>query len=175
MDSTGSHPIRLLCLDTDTKKIKYYHHGIELLGRYDKGKVDGMLTGRDGQIYIGSSLGGLYRLDPQTAKVTYLGKPVPGERMAGMACGVDSEIYLACGRPKPYIVRFLPGPDTFEVLGLICDDDLGARPFQIHDICIAAEGMIYAGENDNFRRSAYLWECRIEESAVPGGDDDVTT
>jgi streptogramin lyase len=162
MDHTGPHPIHLLCLDPDTNKVKYYHHGIGLLGRYDKGRVDGMLAGRDGYIYIGSSLGGLYRLDPLTAKVTYLGKPVPGERMAGMACGADGTIYLACGRPTASIVNFLPGPDTFDVLGPIRDDDLGAQAFQIHDICLADDGTIYAGENDNFRRSAYLWECRVE-------------
>ena len=58
-----------------------------------------MVAGPDGHVYIGSSLGALFRLDPETAKVAYLGKPVPGERMAGMECGADGAIYLACGRP----------------------------------------------------------------------------
>jgi sugar lactone lactonase YvrE len=161
MDSTGSRPIRLLCLDPDVNTIRFYDHGIEPLGRYDKGRVDGMLAGRDGHVYMGSSLGALYRLDPETAKVTYLGKPVPGERMAGMACRPDGTIYLACGRPSSHLVRFSPGPDTFEILGPIRDDTIGDQAFQIHDMCIAADGTIYAGENDNFRRSGFLWECRI--------------
>jgi streptogramin lyase len=161
MDSTGAHPIRLLSLDPDTNTVKYYDHGIELLGRYDKGRVDSLVAGRDGNVYIGSSLGALYRLEPETAKVTYLGKPVPGERMAGMECGADGAIYLACGRPTAHIVKFSPGEDRFEVLGRIRDDRTGDQAFQIHDICIASDGTIYAGENDNFRRSGYLWECRI--------------
>jgi len=160
MDSTGSHPIRLLCLDPDSNTVRYYDHGIGLLGRYDKGRVDGMAAGKDGQVYIGSSLGALYRLDPETAKVSYLGKPVLGERMAAMECGADGAIYMACGRPAARIVKFYPGEDRFEILGEIRDEKLGDQAFQIHDLCIAADGTIYAGENDNFRRSGYLWECR---------------
>jgi streptogramin lyase len=162
MDSTGPHPIRLLSLDPDTNAVKYYDHGIGLLGRYDKGRVDGMVAGKDGHVYIGSSLGALYRLDPETANVTYLGKPVLGERMAGMACGADGTITLACGRPAAHLVRFFPADDRFEVLGEIRDDTIGDRAYQIHDICIASDGTIYAGENDNFRRSGYLWECRVD-------------
>lgn len=165
MDSTGSHPIRLLSLDPDTNTVKHYDYGIDLLGRYDKGRVDSMLAGTDGNVYLGSSLGALYRLEPETAKVTYLGKPVPGERMAGMACGSDGTFYLACGRPGAHIVKYFPGQDRFLVLGQVRDDKLGEQAFQIHDICIAADGTIYAGENDNFRRSSYLWECRIDEPA----------
>ena len=45
MDSTGSHPIRLLSLDPDTNTVKHYDYGIELLGRYDKGRVDSMVRG----------------------------------------------------------------------------------------------------------------------------------
>lgn len=171
MDSTGPRPIRLLCLDPEANKIRFYDHGIEPLGRYDRGRVDGMLRGKDGNIYLGSSLGALYRLDPRTAKVTYLGKPVPGERMAGLECGPGGEIYLACGRPTPYIVKFIPGPDTFDILGPIRDENLGRQPFQIHDICIAGDGTIYAGENDNFGRSAYLWECGAAGAADQRGDD----
>ena len=162
MDSTGPHPIRLLALDPDTNAVTFYDHGIELLGRYDRGRVDSMVAGRDGFVYIGSSLGALYRLDPETAQVTYLGKPVPGERMAGMDCAADGTLYLACGRPGAHLVRFFPGGDGFEVLGPVRDDALGDRAFQVHDICIASDGTIYAGENDNFRRSGYLWECRID-------------
>ena len=58
--------------------------------------------------------------------------------------------------------RNLPEKMAFEDLGEIRDDKIGDRAYRIHDICIASDGTIYAGENDNFRRSGYLWECRIE-------------
>jgi len=93
--------------------------------------------------------------------VAYLGKPALGERMAAVECGADGAIYMACGRPAARIARFIPGEDRFEILGEIRDDELGERAYQVHDLCIAADGTIYAGENDNFRRSSYLWECRI--------------
>lgn len=164
MDSPGPHPIRLLSLDPDTNKVTFYDHGIELLGRYDKGRIDTLVAGRDGFVYIGSSLGALYRLDPETAGVTYLGKPVPGERLAGMECAANGTLVLAGGRPGAHLVRFFPDEDRFEVLGRIRDEALGEEAFQVHDIAIAADGTVYAGENDNFRRSGYLWECRLEEA-----------
>jgi hypothetical protein len=119
------------------------------------------LAGADGFIYLGSALGALYRLDPQTAAVYYLGKPVPGERMAAMVWAPDNSIYLACGRPEAHLVRFRPGPDSFEDLGPIRDPDSGEHAHQVHDLCITSDGTLYAAENDNFERSGYLWECRI--------------
>ena len=162
MSDTGPRPFRLLSLNPDTMKLTFHDVSLPKLTPADTGKADGMLTGRDGYVYIGSGAGALYRLDPKTVKVTYIGKPVPGVRMAGMAYGPDGNIYMACGRPDAYIVRFTPGPDTFEVLGKIRDESINDQAFQIHDITITDDGTIYGGENDNFARSGYLWECKIK-------------
>jgi hypothetical protein len=161
MSDTGPHPIRLLCLTPDTGEIVFYQHGLPPLGSYDKGHVEGMLSARDGFVYVGSRLGGFYRLNPDNAEVKYLGKPVPGERMTSMVESSDGSIYIACGRPDAYLVRFRPGPDAFEVLGLIKDEKTGEKAHQIHDLCMVTDDTFYAAENDNFSRSGYLWECRL--------------
>ena len=163
MNDPGPHPIRLLCLDPDTNRLTFFQHGIPQFGAHDDGRVEGMFNGRDGYVYLGSKAGGLFRLNPETAAVQYLGKPVAGERITSMTHGPDGAIYFASGRPDPHIVRFLPGPDRFEVLGLIRDERIGEQAFQIHDICCTADGRLFAGENDNFRRSSYLWECTLRE------------
>jgi len=161
MYDTGPKPIRLLSLDPDTNKLTHYKHGVPLLGPGDNGRIDNFLTGTDGFLYLGSHAGGLYRLDTKTADVQYLGKPAPGKRMAGMKYGSDGMIYLATGLSPSHIVRFDPKKDTFEVLGPIRDQKTGDQAFQIHDMCITKDGTIYAGENDNFARSGYLWQCKI--------------
>jgi hypothetical protein len=33
--------------------------------------------------------------------------------------------------------------------------------WQIHDLCISPDGVIYACENDNPFRSGYLWEIQL--------------
>ena len=33
--------------------------------------------------------------------------------------------------------------------------------WQIHDVTITPDGVMYAGENDNPRRSGYLWEITL--------------
>ena len=37
----------------------------------------------------------------------------------------------------------------------------GNRAYQLHDMTIAADGTIYAGENDVPYRSGYLWEITL--------------
>ena len=46
-----------------------------------------------------------------------------------------------------------------EQLREVADGD--TRCWQVHDVAVAADGTIYAGENDNPYRSGYLWEIAL--------------
>ena len=48
------------------------------------------------------------------------------------------------------------------MLGRIADPVRNASAWQIHCMSFAADGTLYGGENDNPRRSSYLWEIGIE-------------
>ena len=46
------------------------------------------------------------------------------------------------------------------LLGPVVDED-GEPCFQVHHVVRAADGTLYACENDNSRRSGYLWEITL--------------
>jgi len=46
------------------------------------------------------------------------------------------------------------------LFGPVRDSVTGTAAWQIHDICAAPDGTLYAGENDHPERSGYLWEVR---------------
>jgi hypothetical protein len=54
------------------------------------------------------------------------------------------------------VIRFDPRTDRYELLGLVVDGELAC--WQVHDVAITPDGVLYAGENDNPYRSGYLWE-----------------
>ena len=122
-------------------------------------KADGMCTGPDGAVYVGTAEGTLCRIDPDSFQVELLGKPAPGRRLAGMAVGPDGRLYGSCGRDGgANLFRYDPTGRALINLGPIFDPDCGQQAWQIHDMAITADGTIYAGENDVPNRSGYLWE-----------------
>ena len=57
------------------------------------------------------------------------------------------------------MLRFDPRTAGWELLGPVVDGE--ARCWQVHDVAVAPDGTIYAGENDNPYRSGYLWEIQV--------------
>jgi hypothetical protein len=169
-DDAGPMPIRIFCYDPATDRFTFFQHGFPKTSSEDPARVDHMLRGADGLIYVGTVAGGFSRLDPASGEVEDLGKPFPGPRLAGLVQSASGLIYGAGnggygpdGMGTSRLFAFDPACRELEDLGPICDTDRGAAAAKIHILVEARHGTLYAGENDNTLRSSYLWECRVEE------------
>ncbi|MCX7590680.1 MAG: hypothetical protein N2255_03530 [Kiritimatiellae bacterium] len=124
------------------------------------GPVDCMLNGGDGFLYVASSLGELYRLDPESFDLVYLGKPLPYNRLPGLCLGGDGMIYGVGGTDnQTSLFRYDRGSGRFEVLGRVAASD-GTVCFRPHDL-VMLNGAFFVAETDTPERSGYLWECRL--------------
>lgn len=124
------------------------------------GPVDSLINGRDGFMYIGSAMGELYRLDPRTFEIVYLGRPFPATRMPGLRVGDDGALYGAGGDAhQTGIFRYDRATRGFDILGTLVAPD-GKRCYRPHDMVMVGR-TAYVGETDHPTRSGYLWECRF--------------
>lgn len=164
----GPVPIRIFCYDPDDEQMTWYQHGFAKTTEADPARVDHMMLGDDGLIYVGTVAGGFSRLDPATAEVEDLGKPFAGGRLAGLVQASDGLIYGAgnsgyddnkAGTCR--LFAFDPASKALNDLGPIFDPALGDGASNIHMLVEGEAGTIYAGENDNIWRSSYLWECQL--------------
>jgi streptogramin lyase len=160
LNTPGNDQFRLWNYHPDHGRIKFLDYGLPTQsGRNGFAHADGVHAGPDGAIYMGTAEGLLCRIDPDDHSVSLIGKPGPHRRLAAMANGPDGMLYGAAGRDgAATLFRFDPASCTLEDLGLIYDPVLQERAYQLHDMAIAADGTIYAGENDVPYRSGYLWE-----------------
>jgi sugar lactone lactonase YvrE len=124
------------------------------------GPVDSMVNGGDGFLYVASALGEVFRLDPRSAALTYLGKPFIGNRLPGMCLGDDGAIYLCGGTDTdPALARYHRDTNAFEMLGPVRSED-GTSCFRCHDLLMVGR-TAYVAETDNQTRSGYLWVCEV--------------
>ena len=146
---------------------EWFSHGVPSQHRWGEGKgyaaVDGMMTGDDGYIYIGATDGSLHRLDPKTAQVDYLGKPHTSSRLTYLAIAPDGMLYGAAGASYDTTVAFRYDRQkrTFEVLGLMRDEEIDKSCFIVHHVCMTPDYTMYAAETDNPDRAGYLWELGV--------------
>lgn len=160
LNTPGNDQFRLWNYHPDHGRINFLDYGLPTLsGHFGFAHADGVHAGPDGAIYMGTAEGLLCRIDPDDHSVALIGKPGPHRRLAAMANGPDGMLYGAAGRDgAATLFRFNPANGVLEDLGLIYDPVLQERAFQLHDMTIAADGTIFAGENDVPYRSGYLWE-----------------
>lgn len=160
LNTPGNDQNRLWNYHPDHGRIRFLDYGLPTLsGRGGFAHADGVHAGPDGAVYMGTAEGLLCRIDPEDHSVDLIGKPGPHRRLAAMANGPDGLLYGAAGRDgAATLFRFDPVSGKLEDLGLIYDPVLQERAFQLHDMTIAADGTIYAGENDVPHRGGYLWE-----------------
>ncbi|MFC1525785.1 hypothetical protein ACFL6X_03120 [Candidatus Latescibacterota bacterium] len=128
-------------------------------GSYGYDKAEGLFNLRTGHLYASGANGSLYRIDPETGMGTYLATPIADRpsRLASLALGPDGAAYGVTGRGgQCEVLRFDPRAETYELLGPVVDGD--DRCWQVHDVAVTVDGVLYAGENDNPHRSGYLWE-----------------
>jgi hypothetical protein len=124
------------------------------------GPIDCMVNGGDGYMYAATALCELYRLDPKTAEVVYLGKPFPYDRMPAVLVGPDGWLYGVGGNSDATTMfRFDRETRRFEILGEVRSPD-GAVCFRPHDMAQIGD-TFFIGETDNKTRTGYLWECRL--------------
>jgi len=162
--AAGVDAARLCKLDPEADKLVFFRHGLPRPdGTYGTVRVESFFNFHDGVIYASGANGSLYRIDPKTAEAEYLFTPVSERRsrLAAMVLAADGYAYGVTGRDGDCeLLRFDFKNEKYELLGKIVDQE-GQALWQVHDICQAADGTLYACENDNPYRSGYLWEIRV--------------
>ena len=149
----GSMPYnKFFCFDPAKQAIEVVKTPLpEVWGRNTLARVDAMTLGPDGMIYGGNGADGqLFRLNPQTLKMTNLGKPIMGHRMPGLAFGADGRLYGVAGGPPMYAHLFYyEGEDLGfkEGKGFV---DLGNPHFDI--VIPGATGGTYPWRGYNFSK-----------------------
>jgi hypothetical protein len=124
------------------------------------GPVDCLINGGDGFLYVASGLGELYRLEPTSAELRYLGRPLPYRRLPAVRMGADGMLYGVGGDDNgTTIFRYDREQERFELLGQVRAPD-GTTCFRPHDLALVG-GVAYVAETDTPDRSGYLWECRL--------------
>lgn len=150
--------------DPSSNKVTYFQHGFptpchSLMYKH-AGPVDCMLNGQDGFLYIAHESGELYRLDPDTAELQYLLKPLPGQRLPALALGRDGRIYGAGGNDD-HVHAFAYDRDTGRcaVSARIVDTVRNEPCFRAHDMAVV-EDRLFVCETDTRQRGSYLWELK---------------
>jgi hypothetical protein len=162
-NSAGEDRNRLCKFDPVQDRIIYYDGGLQRPdGKYGYAKVEGIFNLGGDHMYCSGANGSLFRLDTVSGNAHYLFTPITdrSSRLASLRLAADGAAYGIIGREGHcQVLRFDPRSEKYELLGAVSDGQDSA--WQIHDLCISPEGVIYACENDNPRRSGYLWEIHL--------------
>ncbi|MAE67920.1 MAG: hypothetical protein CMJ18_27010 [Phycisphaeraceae bacterium] len=158
----GVDAARLCKFDPRQDRIVYYNRGLPRRdGAHGFAHVEGLFNLGTGCLYASGDNGSLYRVDPSTAEASYLGTPIADRpsRLTSLALHDDGCAYGVTGRVGDCrLLRFDPREDRFELISDRIVDETGAALFQVHDVSLTPDGILYAGENDVPTRSGYLWE-----------------
>lgn len=159
----GADSHRLCKYDPRAGRIRYFDAGLPNPdGSYGYTKVEGIFNLGQDCLYASGGNGSLYRVDTQTGMGTYLGTPIPDRpsRLASLRLGPDGAAYGVVGREgRCQVIRFDPRTERYELLGPVVDGEIAC--WQVHDVAVTPDGVLYAGENDNPYRSSYLWEITL--------------
>jgi hypothetical protein len=163
-DTPGPDAFRLCKYDPKRDCMKFFATGLPYPdGRPGFSHVESYFNFGDGAIYASGENGALYRVDPTNGKAEFLFTPVTGRpsRLSSLVASKDGAAYGITGREgRCELMRVDYRRGTFEKLGKIVDAD-GEPMWQCHDILLTEDGVLYACENDNPRRTSYLWEITM--------------
>lgn len=124
------------------------------------GPLDSLIEGEDGYLYMGTTVGELYRLNPHTGALQLLGRPTDGIRLSGLQIGPENMLLGSYGAyGETGLFAYDRATEEFFDLGSVRDAD--GSCFMIHDIAWDGDSRIYAAETDNLDRSGYLWEVQV--------------
>ena len=167
--NSGPDMHRLAKYDPNRGEMVFFQKGLPWPdGREGFARAEAYFNLGTGCMYASGAGGALYKIDPKTGDAKFLFKAI-GEkgrrsRLASMHLGPDGMAYGVTGRDgKCEILRFNPNDESFTLLGPLTDSQTGEAAWQIHDVCITPDGVLYAGENDNPHRSGYLWEVELDK------------
>ncbi len=124
--------------------------------------INSAILGPDKNIYIGTKYGYLVRMNPKTAEVEFIAQPCNDKRLAAIAFGSDELLYGVGGEGRAQLFTFDILKNQLRNLGYLYDEELQTYAGKIHHIVVIDDKTIYAGENDNWARTSYLWECIIK-------------
>ena len=163
---SGVDAHRLLRYDPAADEMRYFETGLPRPdGAHGTVKPEAFFNFGTGALYASGGGGALYRVDTETVEAEFLFQAVGDEgrgrrsRLAAMALGPDGLAYGVTGRDgECEVLRFDPSNERWELLGPLVDSESGVPAWQVHDVCVTPDGVLYAGENDHPRRSGYLWE-----------------
>jgi hypothetical protein len=153
--------------DPEDGEIHYLDQGLPRQdGSYGYTRPEGLFNFGDGSLHVSGDSGALYRLDPDSGQAEFLFRAVDKNerrsRLASMRRGPDGLAYGVTGRDGHCdILRYDPKDGGYDLIGKLEDSETGERAWQIHDVCLTPDGVLYAGENDNPSRSGYLWEVEL--------------
>lgn len=158
----GPDAARLCKFDPRQDRIVFYKTGLPRRdGSQGFAKVEGLFNLGGGGLHASADNGSLYRIDTDTAHATYLGTPIADRpsRLTNLVRHSDGCAYGVTGRDGDCrVLRFDPRDGRYELIGDRISDESGEALFQVHDVALTADGVLYAGENDVPHRSGWLWE-----------------
>jgi hypothetical protein len=159
----GEDAFRLCKFDPRAGRIHYFNTGLPKPdGSYGYVHVEGLFNLGTGFLYASGGNGSLYRVDTETGKACYLGTPITNRRsrLTVLRKGPDGAAYGVTGRDgQCEVIRFDLATEEYELLGPVAEGE--TRCWQVHDVAITPDGILYACENDNPYRSGYLWEIAL--------------
>jgi hypothetical protein len=160
---SGPDASRLCKFDPRQDRIHFFQTGLPCSEeRRGFERPEAFFNFGDGWMYASGGNGSFYRIDPVSGHAEWLFTPTPDRRsrLSSLVQVGDGIAYGVTGRyGQCELIRVHYSTGEFEKLGPIVDAD-GAAMYQCHDIAAAADGTLYACENDNPNRSSYLWEIR---------------
>lgn len=162
--SPGPDAARLCKYDPGRDKMIYFQKGLPDQKKANAfAKAEAFFNFNDGWIYASGTNGSFFRIDPESGAATFLFTPTPDRpsRLSSLVKVNDDLAYGITGRDgkcELLAVHYRKG--AFEKLGGIKDKE-GNSLWQCHDIVMTPDGALYICENDNPRRSGYLWEVKV--------------
>ncbi len=163
-NAPGVDSFRLARYNPGDDHLEFFKHGLPRAdGTYGFAKLEGLFNFGTGCLYASGDNGSIYRIESDSANVTYLGTPISDQpsRLTSLVLHSDGFAYGITGREGACrLLRFDPSADTYELGDPIVDDE-GVAMWQCHDVAITPDGVMYGGENDNPQRSGYLWEIEL--------------
>jgi len=162
-NESGADSHRLCKYDPRTGRIRYFNAGLPRPdGAYGTVKVEGLFHLGSGRLFASGANGSLFRIDTETGKGRYLGTPIADRRsrLTTLRLGPDGMAYGVTGRDgKCEVIRFDSYTERYALLGPVQAGEDAC--WQVHDVAITPEGVLYACENDCPYRSGYLWEIQL--------------
>lgn len=123
----------------------------------DLGFCDAMVFDGKRHIYAGSTAGILCRIDTVDLKVEKIANIMPAGRLPALTIDHKGTLYGGGGiKGDTQLFKWNPQNKVITILDRI-EDNHGNVPARIHDIAVDQQGKLYLAENDNHKRSSYLW------------------